>query len=829
MELTPVWQQITKLLEAGVSLIPVRDQDITVNGKLRPKKSPCIDWKPYQQAIVTPTELWNFMEQHNTTAVAMVCGIISGNMEVIDVDVKWHPGIDATLFTDLKALYPDLLGRLRVHKTPTGGCHILYRTTQPVPGNQKLARRLATEAELEANPRDKTKCFLETRGEGGFVVAPPSIGYTIRKEAPIPVITWEERCSLISLCQAYNQVFAQEAPPKPTKPDQQYYDANPFEDYNQQVDAAELLQNCGWTYVRQSGKYLWFTKPGGRTGDVHGTFNTERRSYYIWTTGTDLDPRGYLPATLLAHYKFGGDKKACYRWLVQQGYGKIKPQVEAAIVQRHTITGKPLPANASPDAASALNSALSAATQKYPHGIFWQLNDKGKIEIDRLGLYQVAEGLGYRFHNGALVQLIGYTIHRPDERAFYDDLKAYIQEEDADTYNNIHNAYEAFIQKNGAFSIGRLALLPTELIIKDTKTHCYKFYTNGYLEITATGNTLLIYDLLPPRLIWADQVQPRAYVYNESSCKYTKFLDLCTGITPHLRRVLGYLCHHYKDETTGFIIVFTEQCSDPKQGGGSGKNIFANLLSGITTLKSIPGTQVQFNENFLQAWGYQRLLIFSDVDKKFNYLFLKDPSTGTGMLKKLFKNQEIIPCELMPKFIILTNYSFEITDGGLKRRIIPIEFTDFFTKAGGVDVHFGAHFPNDWTTEDWAGYDTFLAQCVQEWLFANLKLKPQPLSEGGWLKQFDQEYGQLTREFIEQHWEEYLKDKSIGNAAFNKLYQDFLIDNGASLNFKLTSLKMNKALKEWCASIEYELITNITIRTGPLLEKGRQFRGELPF
>lgn len=39
-----------------------------------------------------------------------------------------------------------------------------------------------------------------------------------------------------------------------------------------------------------------------------------------------------------------------------------------------------------------------------------------------------------------------------------------------------------------------------------------------------------------------------------------------------------------------------------------------------------------------------------------------------------------------------TNYSYEITDGGLKRRIIPLEFTNFFTDRGGLDVHFKAHF-----------------------------------------------------------------------------------------------------------------------------------------
>ncbi|MDO6575286.1 hypothetical protein, partial [Staphylococcus pasteuri_A] len=66
---------------------------------------------------------------------------------------------------------------------------------------------------------------------------------------------------------------------------------------------------------------------------------------------------------------------------------------------------------------------------------------------------------------------------------------------------------------------------------------------------------------------------------------------------------------------------------------------------------------------------------------------MKEPSTGSFIWKKLFKDEIEVSVKDAPKFIVQTNFSYEVTDGGLRRRIIPIEFTNFFTQVGGLDVH----------------------------------------------------------------------------------------------------------------------------------------------
>jgi hypothetical protein len=296
-------------------------------------------------------------------------------------------------------------------------------------------------------------------------------------------------------------------------------------------------------------------------------------------------------------------------------------------------------------------------------------------------------------------------------------------------------------------------------------------------------------------------------------------------------KVLGWLSHNYKDETTGYIIALTEACPDPKQGGGSGKNLFCNLLKKTTTYTSINGAQVKkYDEAFLQSWNGERLFCISDPKKDFDWAFLKEFATGVGVIKKLWKDHKSLDVSELPKMLVATNFSYEITDGGLKRRIIGLEFTDFFTKSGGVDRFYGKMFPNDWTTDDWAGYDTLIAESVTLWLASSLKLTQVELTEGGWIKQYDQSFGLLTREFIQENWAWWTREGFISNEKFKEAYEQFCNANNVHHNFRLSSIKMNLALQAWCdhkkvlytkdASKKNEI--NITI-------KGKLFESEAPF
>lgn len=809
-KLAEVWSEVGKLLEDGISLIPVRDKDeLTKFGDVYLAKTPYKLWKEFQSRRVSKDELWQQMDEKNTTAIALVCGEISGNIEVIDVDVKYKPGIDTTLFQDIRAFYPELFSRLRIHKTPSSGSHIIYRVDgQKVPGNLKLAGRPASEDEIElqisrgAKRPNKEVNFLETRGEGGYILCPPSLGYIVQKDNPIPVISWEERCALITLCESYTELIKEVPKPKPAKSQESFYSENPFEHFNNETDPVELIERFGWKFSHKNQKFIWFTRPD-KTKGVSASWNTEKHIYYVFTSSTELQAnRGYHPSTLLSELQFGGDKSKTYHYLVGKGYGRVKKDVETKIVKRAAASGKQLPANFSAEAKADYIFTVERLKEDHPYGIFIKYDGEAeKMTVSYESLLSVAKELGLYSFDGQIVYVKGHIVERITDRKFQDILKGYIREEDADEYEKLCNVFEKFLKDNTKFITTRLPILDGDLISKDTRDECFKYYGNGYLHITKDTiefNTFEHFD----KLVWFESIQPRAYKKGEGG-RFVEYLNLALVNPEAVRPVLGFLSHEFKDETTGFIIVLTEACIDPKMGGGSGKNVFCNLLNLTTTYSSSPGSQGKFDEKFFQSWNYERVFGINDLPKNFDFANLKEAASGTIKLKKLWSNEQNISVENAPKLITQTNFSYVNTDGGLKRRIIPVEFTDFFTKCGGLDMHFGVHFPKGWADEDYAGFDNYISECIQIWMRKGCKLSPTELTESGWVKQWEQTF-KLASTFVQEHIETWIKSQVVSNRHFDGLLDSFANENNLTKHFIPSKNSINKAIEEYCKRYGYE-------------------------
>jgi len=785
-EISKSWKINSDYLKQGISLIPVRDK---ADSKY-PAKTPMFGWKRYQEEIITEAELFQQLEKFNTTAVAFVMGRVSGNFEGIDIDEKNWIGISVMFFDQIEKLMPSVWAKLRIHKSPSGGRHILYRISDHEPeGNRKLAWK---EGMKEA--------AIETRGEGGILLNDSCLNYSAEFDRPIPTITWLERCSLFAIATSFNQKIKVEAI-KPKREQTDFYTENPFEDYNKK-DGGTILTEYGWKVIgSENNKYIYYTRPG-KTEGISASFNKETNVYFVFTSSTEFEPSvGYFPSMVLSKLQFNNDNKAVYQYLVEKGYGSVNKTKELKFAEQYAKKKIPLPNNFSEEAKGKYKEVTEKIEEAYPYGVFIKTDpqdEDGKMEVSREALYYISGKLGFRFYENNIVRIEDHVVRKCTEREYYDEVKEYIKADDPDELEMLLNIWEKFIQKNGSFTMSRLPEFDTELLIKDDRQNAYQFFRNGFLHITSGVMEFKDYEEFD-QLVFKEKIRDRDYVETDNTGVYGEYLQNCVGLNDYTKAIIGFLVHDFKNSSTGFIPVLTEQCENPEDGGGSGKNVFCNLLSHATSFINKNCAGVKYDEKFFQMWTGQRIMALSDLPEHFDFGFIKEAATGSLLHKRLFKDEVEVPVDRTPKIVCQTNYSVENVDGGIKRRIRLLEFTDFYTKAGGIDEHHKKHFPEDWTADDWHGYDSVIASSIQVYLQNNCKINKPTITEGGWMKRFRQTYGPTIADILHVYFKGWVEKGAVSKDDFNKDLNEYYSDNGVQKKYEVSSMKMNKALAEFCS------------------------------
>jgi len=286
----------------------------------------------------------------NCEGVGLVCGKLSGGLEVIDVDSKYD--LTGRLFDNYKRLINEadktLLSRLVVQKTKGGGFHLIYRCSK-IAGNLKLANRPTTdeerhytfsktyEAELtksvedskakaiaeKASSNDKVRVLLETRGEGGYIMCFPSDGYELMfgDFYGINEITEEQRDILHGIAMQFNTVVEQYSIPKFKT--EKTKGLSSFDDYNERGDVVALLQNHGWQVVGQKGRKTVFLRPGQTTSQSSGNFDHDKNWFSVFTTSTEFEPmKAYLPYAVFSTLECNKDFTEASKKLYELGYGE---------------------------------------------------------------------------------------------------------------------------------------------------------------------------------------------------------------------------------------------------------------------------------------------------------------------------------------------------------------------------------------------------------------------------------------------------------------------------------------------------------------------------
>jgi len=272
-------------------------------------KRPSSRWKPYQHHIASEAIVrgW-FAYTTKDAGLAVVCGRVSGGLEVLDFDKSslwelWKELVES------QAL--GLLDRLPQVQTQSGGYHVYYRC-EIIEGNLKLAKDRVN---------GELKTCIETRGEGGYALAPPTLGYTLLSGdlVDIPTITPEERAILLDAGRAFNRHVMSEVGDTVAATGE----GRPGDDFNERGDVRAILQKHGWTLVYRHGKVEHWRRPGKNQG-TSATFNYIPRRFYPFTTnGNPFEAEtSYSPFAVYALLEHGGNFEEAAQALAAQGYGK---------------------------------------------------------------------------------------------------------------------------------------------------------------------------------------------------------------------------------------------------------------------------------------------------------------------------------------------------------------------------------------------------------------------------------------------------------------------------------------------------------------------------
>lgn len=844
------YAEITRLVkEENLSLLP----------------EPCkgIAWSKIEGKTDCLT-LFDQMDSNNTDIVCIICGARSGNLVCLDIDVKYKRGFDVSFFDAIKnSEYRDLFASMRLERTPSGGYHFFYKICEignnEIPRSEKIASRPATEEELSNNKTLKKYCFLETRGEGGICKTNPSPNYRLLNrgiisgslldgslEEGIPTITYNEHCSIIEFCKLFDECPEEKNIKIKVERDivERYQiGCNPYESFNNsELGANVLCDYADWVLSKKSGEYLLFKKKGRKDYDIGATFNKTLKFFCIHTSNTEFAHKIYSPSNLLCYLQYGGDKGELGRWLEVSGFGKLRRSVEKRIITRNARQKLPPPENASEEGKKEYDEELKKFELKYPHGTFWEEDEKGNISISQQGIDNVLVGMEFKYYNNKIYQIQdgGYLLKHITEGELFHCLLLYIGE-NWEGRNKVYDAYSKHIKTYGDLTISRLiefCKLPHERIMESDSSISYKFYNNCYLSISSNEINEIDYSQIGDKYILQESVLNRNYKKPDGNYKdsmYWKYLEyaITGGMSDYVHKIIGYLTHDFLNDSMNSIIVATASNPDPKKGSGSGKNLFFNILNHATTVHVIDGAQVELKNSLLQSYNFERVLVISDVVQHFNYSFFKNFSSGASSLKKLYQDVVVLKRSQMPKPVILTNYSY-VDDAGLGRRIIPIEFSEFFSKFvqngfRGIRGYFGCMFPSydklgEWDEFNWNAFDYIIAISIQMFLSSG-ELMPQELSDGGWEKQFVQTYKEDTFNFIEQNIEKWCSENlgRVETSAFDKCYNDYCNYNNIRETYRKKSATLNKAIDDYCnyKKIKFEKNKNWTI--GGIPTKGRIF------
>lgn len=318
---------------AGVSIVPIDHQTKRPLNRLLPRddnRKPV--WKPFQTTIAEEATVRGWFN-NGAQSFAVVGGAVSGGLLVLDFDV-------ARLYQQWQVDVGDLAEGLPVQRTGGGGYQVFCRCSSPGE-NAKLAW---VECETEESGRE---IAIETRGEGGYAVVPPSLHPSGNRYemisgdlAAIPMIAQAKAEALMAAARKLDEApFTRQEKERIERDAAVAHQrrtaasrngsANVIGQFNEAHAIDALLESHGYTRLVDR-----FVRPGGKSPSVSVK---DGRSVHFSTNDPLNDGKvksgiGVHDAfDVFTHFEHGGDVKAAVKSAANLlGIATSAPSVAAA-------------------------------------------------------------------------------------------------------------------------------------------------------------------------------------------------------------------------------------------------------------------------------------------------------------------------------------------------------------------------------------------------------------------------------------------------------------------------------------------------------------------
>ena len=317
------YRRAKRLRQQGFGVVPVhRDGS---------KRVALTSWTKYQDELCNDRDLENWFADEEPFAIGIICGDVSGNLEILDFDDETLiDPFEETLQSDSSALFQKLI---RV-ETGSGKRHYIYRCSSSPGGRRILAQN------SPAPGKTKGKVAIELRGNGCMTIAAGSPSDTHASGKPyrriggpqfadIQTLTTRERKQLHRTCRSLSR-WSDDTKSKKCEPhntDSPVDIDRPGDHFNESATWEEILESIDFELVREDrdGSQFW-RRPGGshpwsvRTG-LHS--RNGRDLMRVFSTDTEyFEPdRSYDKFAAFAAIHHKGDLGVAAADLARQGFG----------------------------------------------------------------------------------------------------------------------------------------------------------------------------------------------------------------------------------------------------------------------------------------------------------------------------------------------------------------------------------------------------------------------------------------------------------------------------------------------------------------------------